>query len=76
MFGEIENAGILLGIRQKGEATEYAGNDTITLTVALERLLSGSARAIQLRYRFDGYEWTDTVMASMTGFRVVRCRHE
>lgn len=76
LLAEIQSAGMVLGVREKGGPAEYAGGDVVPPAVALERLLAGTARAVQLRYHFDGHEWTDTVLATASGFRVVRCRHE
>ena len=75
LFADIQTAGRVLGVREKGGPAEYAGGDVMPPAVALERLLAGTARAVQLRYHFDGHEWTDTVLATASGFRVVRCRH-
>lgn len=76
LFADIQTAGTVLGIREKGGPAEYAGGDGMPPAVALDRLLAGIARAVQLRYRFDRHEWTDTVLATASEFRVVRCRHE
>lgn len=76
LFAEIQSAGTVLGVREKGGPAEYASGEDMPPAVALERLLDGTARAIQVRYHFDGHEWTDTVIALPAGFRVVRCRHE
>jgi hypothetical protein len=75
LFADIQTAGTILGVREKGGPAEYASGEQMPPAVALDRLLTGTARAVQLRYHFDGYEWTDTVLATTTGFRVVRCRH-
>ena len=75
LFNDIQTAGTVLGVREKGGSAEYAGGDAMPPAIALERLLAGTARAVQLRYHFDGHEWTDTVLATASGFRVVRCRH-
>jgi hypothetical protein len=75
LFADIQSAGTILGVREKGGPAEYACGDTMPPAVALERLLAGTARAVQVRYQFDGHEWTDTVLATASGFRVVRCRH-
>ncbi len=75
LFADIETAGTVLGVREKGGPAEYANGDGMPPAVALERLRSGAARAIQIRYHFDEHEWTDTVLAAATSFRVVRCRH-
>lgn len=76
LFADIQAAGTVLGVREKGGPTEYAGGEAMPPAVALERLLAGAARAIQLRYLFDGHEWSDTILALPAGFRVVRCRHD
>lgn len=76
LFTDIQTAGTVLGVREKGLPVECADGDTMPPAVALERLLAGTARAVQLRYHFDGHEWTDTLFATATGFRVVRCRHD
>lgn len=76
LFADIQTAGTVLGVREKGGPAEYAAGDGMPHAVALERLLAGTARAVQLRYQFDGHEWTDTILATAAGFRVVRCRHE
>lgn len=75
LFADIQTAGTVLGVREKGGPAEYAGGDGMPPSIALDRLLTGTARAVQLRYQFDGHDWTDTVLATATGFRVVRCRH-
>jgi hypothetical protein len=74
-FADLESAAALIGIREKGAPEDLAGMEELPMAVARARLLAGAARAVQIRYRFDGHEWTDTVIAQDTGFRVVRCRH-
>ncbi|MCU0712134.1 MAG: hypothetical protein MUC43_08750 [Pirellula sp.] len=51
-------------------------NSSISLVQAAERLLSGEVQAVQVKYFFDHYEWTDTLMRLPNGVRMVRCRHE
>ena len=75
LFTDIQSAGTAIGVREKGGPAEYAAGGELSPAKALERLLAGTARAVQIRYQFDGHEWTDTVLATATGFRVVRCRH-
>ena len=72
----IESIAPVLGVREKCGPAAYTSADQLTAHVALARLLCGSARAVQVRYRFDDHEWTDTILAVQHGFRVVRCRHE
>lgn len=76
LFADLSEAATILGVREKGGPTVYTSVDELAPAGALERLLSGSARAVQVRYRFANCEWSDTVFAQPGGFRVVRCRHE
>lgn len=76
LFAELESVASILGVREKGGPAEFAGGGELPPATALEQLLVGTSRAVQIRYRYDGHEWTDTVLAVVTGFRVVRCRHE
>lgn len=75
LFADLSAAATGVDVREKGAPRDYAGPAELTPAAVLERLLSGAARAAQIRYRFDGHEWTDTVLAVPNGFRVVRCRH-
>ncbi len=76
LFADLTTAATVLSVREKGDSRGYADQAELSPPAALDRLLSGATRAVQLRYRFDGYEWTDTVLAAPPGFRVLRCRHE
>lgn len=75
LFADLESAATGVRAREKGGPGEYAAAGEMPPAVALERLLAGAARAVQLLYHFDGHDWTDTVLAAPAGFRVVRCRH-
>ena len=46
--------------------------DDATAADAVAMLGRGDARAVQVRYRFDGVEQVDTILATATGFRVIR----
>jgi hypothetical protein len=76
LFTDLTTSAIVLGLREKGGPTEYTSGDEPIPEMALSRLLTGSVRAIQVRYRFADHEWTDTILHTPNGFRVVRCRHE
>ena len=49
---------------------------SISLTQARELLASRAIRGLQLRYRYEGADWWDTVMVVGDRFRVVRIRHD
>jgi hypothetical protein len=44
----------------------------VSLTEALEQLLSGAALGTQLRYSYQGADWWDTLLCAPDGFRLVR----
>lgn len=76
LFADLAAAAAVLAVREKGDPRGYADGGERAPESALDRLLAGAARAVQVRYRYDGHEWTDTVFAVPTGFRVIRCRHD
>jgi hypothetical protein len=75
LFADLASSATVTGVREKGGPTEYSPGADPTPNAALARLLSGAARTVQVRYRFAGDEWTDTIFRAPGGFRVVRCRH-
>jgi hypothetical protein len=48
----------------------------VTLAQARELLFARAVRGLQLRYRYEGADWWDTVMVLGEQFRVVRIRHD
>jgi hypothetical protein len=49
---------------------------TLTLEDGKRLLIDGSARGVQFRYRYQGSDWWDTIMALPQGqFRLVRIQH-
>lgn len=50
--------------------TEVAGLDTV-----LQNLWNGNLQAVQVRYAYDGHDWTDTLLRSDCHVRVIRCQH-
>lgn len=61
----------------KFSATGHVSDNTVlTLDDGRRLLLDGSARAVQFRYRFQGADWWDTIMALPGNlFRLVRIQH-
>jgi hypothetical protein len=76
LFQDLSVAAKIISLREKGGPVDYASDNEYTPADALQRLLSGASRAIQVRYQFGDAEWTDTVLTTGVGYRVVRCRHE
>lgn len=77
LLRDIEACTLITDIIPKFAATGHVP-DTAALTIddARHMLLSGTARAVQLRYRFENADWWDTIMALPGGgFRLVRIQH-
>jgi hypothetical protein len=49
---------------------------TVSLDDARCLLRDGSVRGVQVRYRYQGADWWDTLMVTDAGVRLVRIRHD
>jgi len=52
------------------------GDHSPQLRPALERLLAGDIRKLQVRYQWQNAHWIDTLEQQAGGYRLVRIRHE
>jgi hypothetical protein len=68
-----ENLDILPKYAVRGAVPDAA---SVTLAQARELLTTRAVRGLQLRYRYDGADWWDTVMVVGHRFRVVRIRYD
>lgn len=75
LAADLEAGVEVLGVREKEALGAQSTPDEVSLAGAIDRLLTRAGRAAQIRYRYAGQEWTDTIMAMKDGYRVVRCRH-
>jgi hypothetical protein len=48
----------------------------LTLADACRLLEERAVRGLQIRYRYDGADWWDTLMVLPEGWRLVRIRHD
>lgn len=71
LLSDLSEHAEVLEIRTKGGATATA-EQVSDLTSAASLLKAGAVRAIQLTYVFDGEVWTDTLMRTPAGVRLVR----
>lgn len=62
--------GVLVTVKRRRDAHAEGGEVSIADVASLLR--SGSAAGVQLRYRFDGTAWCDTLIAAPEGVRLVR----
>ncbi len=65
----------VLEVRLKAAAERHADAAPLSLDRARAAFLDGHARGLQVHYRFGGDEWTDTLLRSGQGVRLVRMRH-
>ena len=82
--GELDEAGLCALFRDLAEATQiedirckqrserHADASPVSVQEALEGLLEGRVRGVQVRYRYEGQRWCDTILATTRGHRVVR----
>ena len=68
----VDHAEVRSCIVRSGQRDTAGG--AVDLAGIAELLLDGRTRAVQVRYRHDGSEWTDTLMAADGTVRVVRMR--
>jgi hypothetical protein len=64
----------LLEVRLKGEPRSYARVDPCDLVEAAAQLLDRRVLGVQVRYRYRGAEWWDTLLGTQGGVRLVRVR--
>ncbi len=65
----------ILGTQCKAAPQQQTPPHNLPLESAIDQLFSRAVMAVQVRYRFDGHEWTDTLLNSPAGVRLVRCQH-
>lgn len=73
LFADVANGAELLEIVLKGGAAQLTPEPNPTsLAAARGALREGRVFGVQLRYRFAGTEWWDTLIATRAGVRLVR----
>ncbi|MFO0561970.1 MAG: hypothetical protein U0269_28415 [Polyangiales bacterium] len=74
LFDDIARDAQIVAVLLKGGAEVLAEGGGVTLAEAREKLRSRSVRGVQLRYRYGGEEWWDTLIAASDRVRIVRMR--
>lgn len=74
LFADLAEHADVLDVITKGAPRRHAAAEVISLDAAREALNHGVA--VQVRYRWDGAEWLDTLMPSGAGARIVRIQRE
>lgn len=74
LFDDLEVHADVLDVLVKGAPQGYAQDTPVSLRAAEAALRVGAVRGVQVRYRWDGAEWRDTLLRGPAGVRVVRMR--
>lgn len=72
LFGDLAAAATIDEVRCKQGRDRRADPATHSLDAALEALLARQVLGVQIRYRYEGEAWCDTVIATAAGHKVVR----
>ena len=74
---DIETCTEVIEVIPKFGADSYVGEDeVIDLRKAISMLGEGQLRGVQIRYKYDGSQWWDTLMGTPQGVRLVRIQHD
>ena len=69
---DLEQCAEILDVMVKGGAKRRAQAEPVPLREAVARFLDGEIAGVQIRYRFEGSEWRDTLMRTPDAVRLVR----
>jgi len=79
LFSDLGSLTEILEVIPKALAESYVPESSeIGLDEGQKMLLSGVVRGLQIRYRYQGSQWWDTLLpdAASGGFRIVRIQHD
>lgn len=76
LFRDLEQCTKVLEVSVKFAARGYVAEGAIGLGAARRMLAGQEVRGVQIRYRYDGREWCDTLMRLPGGVRIVRVRYD
>ena len=62
----------ILSVQVKALPNTQVGDAITNLQAAAQLLLAGEVRGVQIRYRYQGAEWCDTIMNVAAPYRLIR----
>ena len=71
-FDDLASHAEVFDVIAKGAPQQYAGEQALDLAGGRALIESGLTRGLQVRYRFQGAEWWDTMICQADGVRLVR----
>lgn len=72
LFDDIATYADQVEITAKQRPGTYSETAKLTPAAALELLRARAVRGVQIRYRWDGKHWMDTLIVDPAGWRIVR----
>jgi len=78
LFFDVAHVAELIGVIHKGPGARRGQDVAVTpgaLDAACQAFLARELAAVQLRYRFAGEEWWDTLTRTERGVRLIRISH-
>ncbi len=80
LFSDIEQLATEILLMQRAPGAQRAvgteADNNTKLALAKSALLSGSVTRLQIRYRWQGQQWIDTLKQNPSGFHIVRIAHQ
>lgn len=75
LFDDLAGLTEIVGIQVKAGPQVQVSDSQTSLTSARELLNTGQVRGVQIRYRYQGHEWCDTIMRINERYRLIRCQY-
>ncbi|MBX3743796.1 MAG: hypothetical protein KF833_00665 [Verrucomicrobiae bacterium] len=76
LFRDLSQCAEIVEVIPKFADRRMVEEGRLTLEEARALLESGAVRGVQVRYRYQGADWWDTLMVTGAGVRLVRIRHD
>lgn len=75
LFRDIQRHAVVDEVLLKGGAALMASEKSVPLAEAEQALRERRVAGVQIRYRYEGANWWDTLMHTPQGVRLIRIEH-
>lgn len=76
LVSDIQGLAVVDEVLLKGGGASMASTQRRTLAEAVDALQRGQVLGVQVRYRYQGQAWWDTLLRAPQGIRLVRIAHD
>ncbi|WP_164002865.1 hypothetical protein [Pyxidicoccus caerfyrddinensis] len=76
LVSDIQRLAVVDEVLLKGADASMASTQRRTLAEAVDALQQGLVMGVQVRYRYQGQSWWDTLLRAPQGIRLVRITHD